>query len=373
MMRTALAGSILLLVLLSCCFSILFLSERGPGLSPSLDKTAAGYRKSLFFEREPSESAPKKVAVAISITRITHEKYGDDYLDLCGVLAQSVYNWSTTSRHRVELIAFVPKSCPENAAEKLSSFGFAVIPKDLPILLSDLPDGQYKEKVDSSGCCGLAEFMKLYAYTLTNFDRVLHLDTDMYIRGNIDQLFENKYEKYSLLYTNSTLSGEILSGGFLLIQPSMEIFEELKSIVRSGNFTRSKGWNNSGIGKSWGGETVQGVIPYYYLHQANSKQNALLLDRCVWNRQGSEFCENSNTSIYDAKVVHMTICQKPLKCAYQSSKETCRVMHEEWWIWLNSLRERLGYPPVQQCRRFKKIPYRAIPLPQVRSEVSNSL
>lgn len=33
-------------------------------------------------------------------------------------------------------------------------------------------------RVETGGCCGPAELMKFFAYTLTDYHRVVHLDTD---------------------------------------------------------------------------------------------------------------------------------------------------------------------------------------------------
>jgi alpha-N-acetylglucosamine transferase len=36
-----------------------------------------------------------------------------------------------------------------------------------------------------SGCCGADEFIKLHAYTLTDYHRVVHLDMDSIIYKNM--------------------------------------------------------------------------------------------------------------------------------------------------------------------------------------------
>lgn len=40
-----------------------------------------------------------------------------------------------------------------------------------------------------SGCCGASEFLKLWAYTLTDYHRVVHLDMDTIIYQNMVILF----------------------------------------------------------------------------------------------------------------------------------------------------------------------------------------
>lgn len=40
-----------------------------------------------------------------------------------------------------------------------------------------------------SGCCGASEFVKLWAYTLTQYHRVVHLDMDTVLYRNIVSQF----------------------------------------------------------------------------------------------------------------------------------------------------------------------------------------
>lgn len=43
----------------------------------------------------------------------------------------------------------------------------------------------------------------------------------------------------------------------------MERFEELRAIIRKGDHT-NRGWGGSRIGNFWGGQTIQGILPYFY-------------------------------------------------------------------------------------------------------------
>lgn len=52
-------------------------------------------------------------------------------------------------------------------------------------------------------------------------------------------------------------------GGFLVIRPSIERFKEFQAIIRKGDHTE-RGWGGSHIGNFWGGQTIQGIIPYFY-------------------------------------------------------------------------------------------------------------
>lgn len=38
-----------------------------------------------------------------------------------------------------------------------------------------------RKRVENGGCCGPAELMKFFSYTLTEYHRVVHLDTDVIV------------------------------------------------------------------------------------------------------------------------------------------------------------------------------------------------
>ncbi|CAM9666745.1 unnamed protein product, partial [Sphacelaria rigidula] len=60
--------------------------------------------------------------------------------------------------------------------------------KDLPVAVEDIVDDFYRGFVVNSGCCGADEFVKLHAYTLTEYHRVLHLDVDTLLLHPMDEL-----------------------------------------------------------------------------------------------------------------------------------------------------------------------------------------
>ena len=56
----------------------------------------------------------------------------------------------------------------------------------------------FRKHAAKSGCCGLSELLKLYAWTLTDYWRVVHLDMDSLVLGNVEELFAMDA---SLVYT----------------------------------------------------------------------------------------------------------------------------------------------------------------------------
>ncbi len=73
----------------------------------------------------------------------------------------------------------------------------------------------------------------------------------------------------------------IHAGGFLVIRPSMVAFEEFRAVIRKGDHTPRGGWGNSHIGNFWGGQTIQGILPYFY-HSLHP-EDGLEVNRCVYN------------------------------------------------------------------------------------------
>lgn len=50
-----------------------------------------------------------------------------------------------------------------------------------------------------------------------------------------------------------------------MVRPNMHSYQEILAVIRKGDFRyNGKGWEGSGIGYSYGGETIQGVLPFYY-------------------------------------------------------------------------------------------------------------
>jgi hypothetical protein len=138
----------------------------------------------------------------------------------------------------------------------------------------------------------------------------------------------------------------IPQGGFLVMRPSMERFEELRSIIRKGDYGH-QGWGGSGIGNFWGGQTIQGILAYYYhsIHHGDGEE----LNRCIYNvmadnpyhagttrcLNGDETCEDCRLQVMDkVKEAHFTICQKPWTCTYHNNPRNmvlCQKLHDKWF------------------------------------------
>ena len=84
------------------------------------------------------------------------------------------------SNYDADLVAFVAPGVV-SARPVLEAYGWRILEKKLPVELADIQNRDYAEKMKNSGCCGADEFLKLWAYTLIEYHRVVHLDMDSII------------------------------------------------------------------------------------------------------------------------------------------------------------------------------------------------
>jgi alpha-N-acetylglucosamine transferase len=81
-------------------------------------------------------------------------------------------------------VAFVTSSV-QYARPVLAAYGWRVLEKALPVELDEIQNKEYAQNMKDSGCCGADEFLKLWAYTLTEYHRVVHLDMDSIVFKNM--------------------------------------------------------------------------------------------------------------------------------------------------------------------------------------------
>lgn len=301
-------------------------------------------RPSDYSNEETRNS--KRVAVAITVTK------DGPFLDGALVLGYAAKKFHDAkkgfpSKYQMDLVAFVSKKAVE-VRPVLQKFGWKILERDLPVALEDIENQDYANRMRDSGCCGADEFLKLWAYTLVEYHKVLHLDMDSIIFRNLDSLFD--IDKEFLFTGDYNMKGGSpvppAQGGFLVIQPSMETFKEFQDIIRKGDHG-PRGWGGSKIGNFWGGQTIQGIMPYYYhvIHpdrgqEMNRCQYNHMVDnpyypntkRCIDGSMNCEDCRLSNPD--DVYSAHFTICQKPWTCTEHvnpRNKVVCAAFHQKWF------------------------------------------
>jgi hypothetical protein len=272
----------------------------------------------------------------------------------------------------------------------LEKIGYTIKQVDVPVPVADIEGDVLRENVHQNGCCGELEFIKLWAYTLVDHPFVVHLDLDTVVLKPMDELFDAamsvdtshvsavmwSHEHHFLsggdreeggrqgpinaFFTrdyNMRSAGKKpvgVQGGFLVIRPSMQVFEEFQAIIRKGDYRQGGGWGGKGYGPFYGSMTFQGIIPYYYdeLHPGT----AVELNRCVYNqmadnprdkrtvnnvvsgkcRDGRDDCEDCRErNIDDVVTAHFTLCQKPWHCLPHDQDmlqhRLCRKLFGEWY------------------------------------------
>lgn len=311
------------------------------------------------------------LAVAIVITLTSDLSHGSSgYLDSAAVLEHSirthVHGGKYSKVHTIVLCGPNTTTWSSDTWIKVAKAGWEPKRVELPVSLNEIENKGFRKEVQNSGCCGEAEFIKLHAFSLVEYDRVMLLDADSFILQPVDELFFE--ERSDAVWTVDTfLGGNCINGGFLVFHPSTEVYSRMIEIVRKGDFQGWRGWEGKGIGYCYGGQTFQGIIPHYYrnVHPApivdgntkwksenNCRYNNLGLGRCFSKdeegrdgRHNGTYYEQENTTFSQIKLAHFTgRCAKPFKNeACHPDSDHCTRLYEAWWKARNSLEQlRLG-------------------------------
>ena len=339
-------------------------------------------------ERDESGSVRATVGYVVTITGCG----SDPLVDGAAVLAHSIRlssasNPSSGSRYGYEMYALVhPDAVTCAPLDDLRKLGYEVLVRGDPVPLGDIRGEYLRENVVNNGCCGEKEFLKLHAYGIVGHPVVVHLDLDTLVLRPLDELFDSMLLKdddaltsekrpdlpthagktpptgkrpdafftrdYNMVKPGRLHTG--VQGGFLVLRPSLEAYQNFVDIITEGDFRSNGGWGGKGFGPFYGSMTFQGIIPYYYdeLHPGT----AVELNRCVYNqmcdnprvnptvndvvsgqcRDGRDECEDCRSRpLLDVRTAHFTLCQKPWRCMPHShdriQDRLCRKLHGEWY------------------------------------------
>mmetsp|Transcript_3145 Transcript_3145/g.7377 ORF Transcript_3145/g.7377 Transcript_3145/m.7377 type:complete len:342 (+) Transcript_3145:275-1300(+) len=78
----------------------------------------------------------------------------------------------------------------EACALPLKDLGYELIRRETPVAVQDIKGKFLRKKIESNGCCGEKELIKLEAYTLTDHPIVVQLDLDVIVLKPMDPLFD---------------------------------------------------------------------------------------------------------------------------------------------------------------------------------------
>lgn len=325
------------------------------------------------------------IGYAISLTSCSETP---SLVDGAAILAHSIRLSSSrvnkNSKYDYKLYAIVHESAA-SCRPMLEKLGYETMEVDVPVPVSEIKGDFLRNRVPKNGCCGELEYIKLWAYTMVQHPFIVHLDVDTIVLKPLDELFDaalatdttgmkdsvmwprefhdansNKGKSIDAFFTRDynmrkASRGPVgVQGGFIVIRPSMQTFQDFKDIIQEGHYTEHGGWGDKGFGPFYGAMTFQGIIPYYY--DAVKPGTAVELNRCLYNSMadnprdkrtvnnvvsgncvdGRKNCEDCRErEVKDIFTAHFTLCQKPWHCLKHSKDRLqdrlCRKLFHEWY------------------------------------------
>lgn len=313
----------------------------------------------------------RKLITAATLTSCAAKSTADGAAVLSHSIRLSSYPLHPTSQYAFKMIVFAHPDTSQ-CLEPFYKLGYEVHIKEVPIDAKQIKGDFLREHVVKSGCCGDKEFLKLYSYTLVDYPIVVQLDLDSLIVQPLDDLFDAMLDRnkkglnvpvqygkempqrveafftrdYNMVHVGHKHPG--VQGGFIVLRPNIDYFEEYKRVILEGNFKANSGWGGEGYGGYFGAQQIQGLCSYFFdrLHPGT----AVELNRCIYNSMkdspydvedgkklcvdGKETCEDCRkTNFSDIKSIHFTICQKPWICPLGVIKNgnLCREFHKKWF------------------------------------------
>ena len=300
----------------------------------------------------PNDGNKTTVAYAISITDCQWS-----VLDAAAVHGHSIdVVQGNSTKYSHKRYAFVHDEA-YRCSSTLRQLGYHVLQVGLPINVSSIATRTYQRAIETKGCCGAKELLKLYAYTL-NESVAVHLDTDVLLLNPIDELFDAMLlgerkpiqavateggaplpdGRIEFMYTRDYPQGSVITndtskwavqGGMFVVKTSMEKFNSILAVVLRGKYTPTKGWGRNMFGGFWGAPQIQGLLSYVY----HNDTSAVELNRCVYNNLHDNMyfqtgryegrcttlqptCSNDCRKIpfEDIRMAHLTHCTKPWLC-----------------------------------------------------------
>ena len=162
---------------------------------------------------------------------------------------------------------------------------------------------------------------------------MVFFDADMLVLAPLDELVESPETLWTL---DAHLGGNCINGGLLVTTPNRTVFDGLVSTLRGGDFRSGSAWGGSGIGWCYGGQTFQGIIPYYFrsvLHRGDLRTLGAWEDNNngVHGRQETPY----HGPLAGVRSVHFTWCRKPWECGVALvgvvDTDFCHAIHARFW------------------------------------------
>ncbi len=153
--------------------------------------------------------ATTTIAYAISLIKCSDEQTNTPgLLDAALILRHSIHSTSirnphSGSKYDYKLYVIAHATNAVQCAHSLSDIGYEVMLKHPPINSSEIRGEYLRRNIHREWCCGEHEFIKLYAYTITNHPIVVHTDIDFMFHQPMDELFD------AMLYPHDSDMGKM--------------------------------------------------------------------------------------------------------------------------------------------------------------------
>jgi len=235
-------------------------SAAGDWTSSSLTEPLAMEKNNGGTPLRGEESGPRmRIAFAIVVTK------DGPFLDGAAVLKESVE--LLRSIHRKEFVAIVHSGVQETRPA-LERVGFKIMEFEPPLSSSEIEGKHLRETIDNSGCCGTLELLKLRAFQLLEYDRIILTDSDFIFLKSLDHTVEAPEEiqfTYDHAMDGKGSAAPPAQGGFFIIKPNLATYERLVDVVREGDFRPGTGWGGTNIGWCWGYVIFYPLVPLMLL------------------------------------------------------------------------------------------------------------
>eukprot|EP00041_Stephanoeca_diplocostata_P037326 m.1406802 g.1406802 ORF g.1406802 m.1406802 type:complete len:807 (-) comp25014_c1_seq1:136-2556(-) len=146
----------------------------------------------------------------------------------------------------------------------MAELGVQIVQRQMPFAQQDLPALLQFYLRDNANCCGWREFYKLTAWTLTQYERVMMLDSDLQFIGNVDHLLQCTPD----VFLASPGFQSPLNGGMWVLEPSMQTYQDMIEMLTGSTahvYTNELHWGNFGLQRYHvGAEGPQGFMLYYF-------------------------------------------------------------------------------------------------------------
>jgi hypothetical protein len=288
------------------------------------------------------------------VITVTDCREDTSVIDGAAVLQQSILKSQHQQTYNFVALVYEYGNNLSRCTEALKRLGYLIQIKGLSFQKEELRSGRaiYRGK----GCCGIAEYIKLYAFNMTEYDVVIHLDVDVIVFQSLDPLvrilvdqdlrwvssirniplnqtrpdqvdflFVREYKTFNRARPYNPRKNGV-QGAFFAVRPSHERFEDLLAVLQNATFVRNEaGWGEDNFGDYWGAAQIQGFLSYYYYRFSLS---GIELDHCRYNTLGQDIrylpktngsCRTGGAVCEDCSVIpmrevvlgHLSRCLKP--------------------------------------------------------------